>query len=338
MPHGDDLDARFDALVGQIDAEQRRRMRAAAKSGARAARRDPSDQRPSPVPGQDGPWAEPPRRGGRTWLAIAAITALIAAAGVAVTVRPDLLAGGGPVPEETMPVLAAPILAADPFAGSPAADYADGVKGFVMPEAKALGGLSKEDVAKGLERTRDLLAAAYLDEKTLLGGYPDAFVKALDQQQRGWFRDGLDDAEGPTRNLVNSLAPKTAELITDVIKVKGEVTLGTFEEDGWRGVEVTLNHLIVYALQRPGQPRTATRLVTHSSGRVHLYRDSDRLIVWVEELGASATPARCDVEDGFIHPYYEDSAPDEVVVSGPPSDPYVLEDEPGDGCEASQST
>ncbi|MFC7107203.1 hypothetical protein ACFQQB_46420 [Nonomuraea rubra] len=48
-----------------------------------------------------------------------------------------------------------------------------------MPEAKAIGGLSKEDVAEGIARTRDLLAAAHLDRETLMGGEPKAFMKLL---------------------------------------------------------------------------------------------------------------------------------------------------------------
>ncbi|MFG1701664.1 hypothetical protein ACFLIM_00600 [Nonomuraea sp. M3C6] len=347
MPHGDDLDERFNALVSQIDAEEQRRMRADAKRGARERRTDRSDARLSTAA---RPETGPPRRVGRAWLAMATITALIAAAGVVVMFRPDLLAPSGAVPEETTPVVAmaeetTPVVAApaevvSPFAGSPAEDYADGIDGFVLPEAKALGGLSKKDVAKGLERTRELLAAAYLDKKTLLGGDPDAFAKLLDREQRDWFRDDLDDSKEPNRPMVNSFAPKTAELTTEVIKVRGQATLGTFREDGLRGVEVKLNHLVVYAVHRPGQPATTVRLVTHPTGSVQLYRESGRLVVWVDGWGASATPARCDVEDGFIHPYYEDSPEDKVGATGPPSDPYVLDDEPSsdDGCEASQGT
>ncbi|MDF2711888.1 MAG: hypothetical protein K0R62_7540, partial [Nonomuraea muscovyensis] len=35
MPYGDELDARFEALVAQIDEKELRRMRAAAGRGAR---------------------------------------------------------------------------------------------------------------------------------------------------------------------------------------------------------------------------------------------------------------------------------------------------------------
>ncbi|WP_146615822.1 hypothetical protein [Nonomuraea aridisoli] len=354
MPHGDDLDSRFNELVAQIDEEERRRMRAAAK---RAAKSGGSDDRTERLPAYL-PAPEPPRRSRRGPLVVAAVAALIVAGGVVVTYRPDLLAplrsaASGAVPEETTPVVAAPLDQlvmgpadgavadpADPFAGSPAASYAEGVDGFEMPAAKALGGLSEKDVAKGLRRTRELLAAAYLDKKTLLGGAPDAFARLLDRGQRDWFRDGLDDGEDSTRTIVNSFAPKTAELATDVIKVDGRATLGTFREKDLRGAEVTFNYLVVYAVRRPGQPATTLRLVTHPTGTAQIYHEAGRLVVWVNGWGASATPARCDVEDGFIRPYYDDSPPDKVPATGRPENPYDLEDVPGadDGCQASQGT
>ncbi|MGN9839646.1 hypothetical protein ACTMTI_16130 [Nonomuraea sp. H19] len=343
MPHGDDLEKRFNELVGQIDADEQRKMRAAAKREARTGLRSRSVRPPGRGDRSPDGWSDhlgrPPRRIGRAWLAMATITALIAAAGVVVTFRPDLIAPSGSIREETMPVVA-PMQMAAPFADSPAEEYADGIAGFVMPEAKALGGLPKKDVVMGLERTRELLAAAYLDKKTLLGGRPDAFIRLLDREQRDWFREGLDDPESPTRFIVNSFAPRTAELTTDVIKVRGRATLDTFEEDGRRGVKVKLNHLIVYAVHRPGQPRTTIRVVTHATGAVRLYRESGRLIVWVEGWGASPAPARCDVVDGYIHPYYDDSPPDKVAATGSPVDPYMLEDEPSsdDGCQVSQGT
>ncbi|MFG2072546.1 hypothetical protein [Nonomuraea maritima] len=347
MSHGDDLDERFNELISQIDKEEQRTMRAAAKRAAGTAR---PERLPAYVPER-----RPARRNTRGRLVLGAVAALIVAGGVIVTYRPEVLAPGvaalsGAVPEETTPVVVEPpeelvtgdlrTNQGDPFAGSQAEKWAAGIDGFVMPKAKAMGGLSKKDVAKGLERTRDLLAAAHLDRKTLLGGTPDAFARLLDRAQRGWFRDGLDDKERSTRTTVTSFAPKTAELATDVIKVRGRTTLGTFEEDGLRGVQAKLNYLVVYAVQRPGQPATVERIVIHFTGATRLQRLDGRLAVWVTDWGASATPARCDVVDGFVHPFYDDSPPDKVDTSGPPTDPYDLDDEPAhDGsCEASQGT
>ncbi|MEU8143817.1 hypothetical protein [Nonomuraea sp. NPDC048901] len=349
MPNGDDLDARFNELVAQIDEDERRRMRAAASRGARAPRSDKATR---------------PRRAGRGLLAAGLVAAVIGGATVIVAARPDLLTpqvgSPGPVPEETQPVMAAPEAAgvetatpeptaADPFAGSPAEKYAEGAAGFVLPKAKALGGLSKKDVAKALDRTRKLMTAAFLDRKTLMGGKPKAFMKLLDREQRVWFqkyldrkKSGKDDAD--SRGWVTSFAPKTAELSTDVIKVKGKTTVAKARKYGRSGAEVKLNYLVVYAVNRPGQPATTIRLVTHPVGSVFAYREAGELVLWLKGWGYTSTPARCDVDDFFIHPVYDDSAPGTVQPSGPPSNPYDLDEErrgkkdDEDSCWASDPT
>ncbi|MGP3913725.1 hypothetical protein [Nonomuraea sp. 10N515B] len=341
MPNGDDLDERFNELVAQIDAEERRKMRAAAKKAARTGRQSRSGRTPGhadhPSNGRIDHLSGPPPRIGRASLAIATITTVIGAALLVVTLRPDLLAPPGPASEETRTV--ATISDTDPFAGSPAADYADGIAGFVMPEPKAMEGLSKRDVAKGLERTRDLLAAAFLDRTTLLGGEPAAFANLLDSGQRDVFYEKLGDVRLNSRTLVNSFAPNTAELATDVIKVKGTAGLDTFRMGLRHGVEVELNYLIVYAVRRPGQPSTTMRFVSHLSGGVQIYRTSGKLSLYVD-WGASQTPARCDIDDGFIHPVYEGDSPGGVQPTGPLMDPYRLEDRPpANGvCRAAKDT
>ncbi|MEV4219785.1 hypothetical protein [Nonomuraea sp. NPDC049725] len=86
MPYGDDLDARFNELVAQIGADERRRMRAAASKAAG-----------EPHPGR------------RLWLAAAAVLAVIAAAGLVVAFRPDLLTSAPPPPPRgSAPVFAVP--------------------------------------------------------------------------------------------------------------------------------------------------------------------------------------------------------------------------------------
>lgn len=347
MPNGDDLDARFNELVAQIDEDERRRMRTAATRGVNAPRSDKATR---------------PRRAGRGLLAAGLVAAVLGGATVIVAARPDLLtpqAGSpGPVPEETQPAMAAPEptgaetaapepepeptgtkaaalgeeTAANPFAGSPAEKYAEGATGFVLPKAKALGGLSKKDVAKALERTRKLMTAAFLDRKTLMGGKPKAFMKLLDREQRVWFQKYLDlkkkaRDDFDSRGWVTSFAPKTAELSTDAIKVKGRTTVAKARKYGRSGAEVKLNYLVVYAVNRPGQPTTTIRLVTHRVGSVFVYREAGELVLWLKDWSKTSTPVRCDVGDFFIHPAYDDSVPDAVKPSGPPSNPYDLDDD-----------
>ncbi|MFI6477786.1 hypothetical protein ACIBH1_07650 [Nonomuraea sp. NPDC050663] len=358
MSHGDDIDARFAELMEQFDQGDRRRMQAAATKAASKASR----QRHPSVRGH---------RRRRAWLAVWSVVAIVTVAGVMVTLQPDWLGAAsleatGPVPEETAPVRmgppsdgegaaegtaegtveasATPTVAqtpAGPFAGSPAEQYADGEAGLVLPKAKAMGGLSKKQVAAGIDRVRELLAAAHLDRPTLMGGKPKAFMKLLDPAQRAWFTEHLDRRKGDqARRWVTSFAPKTAELVTDVIKVHGKSSLAAFKDQaGRRGVKIKTNFLFVYAIQRPGQPHTSTRLIAHDIGEVLLYANDVRwLRLW---NNGGVTGARCDAKDGFVHPAYVDSVPDEEQRKGrdkPRIDPYDLDRErhPGECRKASR--
>ncbi|MFI6530979.1 hypothetical protein ACIBHY_00950 [Nonomuraea sp. NPDC050547] len=307
----DDLDARFQELVSQIGEDEQRRMReAAAKAARRAA--PPSSRRPS-------------SRARRWALAVVLVLAVLVAAASVLAFRPELLTPEPavrriqPAPTST-PEPPAP---ADPFEGSPAAGYASGAAGFELPAPKAIGGLSAKEAGKGLARVRDLLTAAYLDPATLMGGEPRAFAALADAEQR----------RKVTRAWVNSFAPGTTELATDVIKVRGEATLSRYRE----GARVKVTYLVVYAVQPPGHPDQVVRLVTHARGSFDIFESAGKVRVWVESLGAGATPVRCDTDD-YIHPQFPVSDPGQVRGTGAPSDPYDLHQPQGDGCTASSAT
>ncbi|MEV0379848.1 hypothetical protein [Nonomuraea sp. NPDC050643] len=99
MPYGDDLDQRFNELVAQIDAEERRRMRSSAAKQARAARRE-SPKAPSRPSRRSGPVArrEPRRKVRRGWLLTAGISVVLIAALLVSTFRPDLFVPTGAIP------------------------------------------------------------------------------------------------------------------------------------------------------------------------------------------------------------------------------------------------
>ncbi|MCF6474650.1 hypothetical protein FAF44_40670 [Nonomuraea sp. MG754425] len=329
MPHGDDLDRRFNELVAQIDTGQQRRMRAAARKAARTPRVGP------------------------VWTAMAGITAVIVAAGVVVMFRPDLLASSGfapvdtplssvpnggdaPLTGETTPARGTRGAAEGPFAGTRAAGWPDGAAGFVMPAATATGGLSEQDVAEGLRRARDLLAAAHLDHETLMGGEPAAFMRLLHPGERSWFAERLDrDGSDDTRRWVTSLAPGSAERAGATVKVRGRTALSPFTLDGREGARLETDHVIVHAVQRPGRPDTAIPLVTRRHATFLLYREAGEVVVWVDRSGGYATPARCDGADAFVHPLFDGS----TGAAGAPVDPYELDGpRPGHDCLAAKET
>ncbi|MEV4381158.1 hypothetical protein [Streptosporangium sp. NPDC049644] len=337
MPDNGDIDQRFEALTAQIDSRERKRMMKIAEQE----------------------WARQPRlrrRRRRRWTAVA-MAVLVAAAGGFVVYRPEtaeqvraaVLADFGIDPSadptagrsaEPAPVEPAQV---SPFDGSPAQKYADGIKGLVMPEPRAIGGLSRKEVAAAIRHAKELLAASHLDRKVLLGGRPNKLIRLLDPEQRAPFVKGLKHPGRKnayeSRAWVVGLAPKSAELVSETFKVHGRTRLSTFKENGLRGVQVKVNYLFVYAIRRPGRPDTLTRLVVHNIGELDVWRQDGRLRFWVKNWnGGGAAPARCDVDDAYIHPFYPDSSPDrKLKADGPPVDPYSLEDEPSDECRVLKS-
>ncbi|WP_329424694.1 hypothetical protein OG339_30465 [Streptosporangium sp. NBC_01495] len=334
----DDIDERFKALTAQINERERKRM---SKAIAQERVRHPRLRR---------------RRRLRNTAIVVAV--LVAAAGVFVIYRPDVVDRvrttvsdrlSGPATGETTETAEPAETAREepvevsPFVGSPAQKYADGAKGLVMPRPRAMGGLNRKEVSAALGHARKLLMASHLDRKVLMGGRPEKLIRLLDPEQRAPFVKGLkkpDKKKGYySREWVTSLAPKSAELVSETFKVHGRPRLSAFRENGLRGVRVKVNYLFVYAIRRPGRPDTLTRLVAHNIGTLDAWREGGRLRFWVTHWnGGGVAPARCDIDDGFVHPFYPDSAPDrKLTADGPAVDPYSLDEGTSEGCRVLKS-
>ncbi len=289
----------------------------------------------------------PEYRGGFRMRAAGRVAGVLAAlSGLAVLGSLAWRAGGGrTLSPETTPVKqgAVPTLrAADPFEGSPAASYADGAAGITPPAPAATGPFSAHDVAAAYADTRRRLSAAALDRQTLLGGSPDAFARAAGPDERSYFVRNLNnpDVKKRTRWWVVTFAPHTAEFVGSVIKVHGHMSAHPSAVRGVRGVGVRFDYLFVYPIERPGAPATLERLVARVTGEVFYYRRDGVLHAHTAAWSISPTPARCDVRDGFIHPSYDDSAPEKSPGTGPVLDPYdQSRPEPNDGkCHRSSGT
>ena len=56
-------------------------------------------------------------------------------------------------------------------------------------------------------------------------------------------------------------------------------------------------------------------------------------------MGGGTAGARCDVEDGFVHPQFPTGPPDKVKPTGAPINPYDQNTPPADvPCEATTGT
>jgi hypothetical protein len=218
------------------------------------------------------------------------------------------------------------ISANDPFGGSPAEDYADGEAGIEFPAPKAMNGLSADDLALAYLHVKKMVVAANLDPDTVYKGRPDAFARLLEPEQRKDLFANLNH-RGPGENSrfwLTSFAPKTAERVGDVVKVRGTTKVRKASENGLRGVMITLDHNFVYPVHRPGKSGTLIRVVVRRTSEIFVYREGAAVKIWLSSSGASAAPVHCDSEDGFLRPTYDDGSQDGPEPTGVPMDPYDL--------------
>ncbi|MCW2915317.1 MAG: hypothetical protein JWN52_3385 [Actinomycetia bacterium] len=290
------------------------------------------------------------RRPGARTITVLLVVGLVALAAVLAQTDPlDLRPGHSP---DTIPVTLTPVpdlstapsdhlpQSGDPFTGSPAVSYANGAAGITFPAAKATAGFSKKDVQLLFSKTRALLMASHLNPKTLFNGGTDAFAGQLDPDQGKVFTRGLQsrDPEKNLRSWLMSFAPKSSELTGSVIKVHGETTLSEATRQGRRGALAKVNYIFVYPVHRPGRPDTSVRVIAHLRGEVFHSRDERGEWTWIYRWGSSNANARCDVEDHYVHPFYEDSQPDLTARTGAPVDPYDLNEDPGTDCQTVSRT
>ncbi|WP_242885154.1 SCO2583/SCO2584 N-terminal domain-containing protein [Actinomadura litoris] len=212
---------------------------------------------------------------------------------------------------------------ADPFAGSPAADYADGEAGLQMPDPKAVNGLSAADMALAYVQVRKLLVAANLDPAVVFERRPDAFARLLEPRQRREFERSLD-RKGPknTRAWVTSFAAGSAERAADVVKVRGTVTAQKQRDQGTDGAKVKTDHLFVYAVRRPGSPSTTMRVIVRRATEVFVHREGGRVRLRIIRTDSSTAPMACDFGDAFVHPTFPGTPG--AAPPGKPVDPYDL--------------
>ncbi|MCF2128456.1 hypothetical protein L1I79_18725 [Strepomyces sp. STD 3.1] len=312
-----------------------------------ARRADPrggrKDQGPPAPPGwRTGP--APSAGGSRKRVVGAVVGVLVLAALAVVAVRPSLVLpdddGGGsgePLAAETARPTGAPGDPADsgratpehPFRGSPAERWAEGADAIEVPEAKALSGMSEDDVAFALRRTKDLLVAANLDPGVLRGGQPDKALAVLDPKQPELLpklRRSLraPDEEHDPLKLFTRFDPAETRLAGDVVKVRGRMTLAA----GKPGVvKVNADYTFVYPLVRTDDPdgpvaRTIVRReLTLTLNDPDAWDVTEGRLV-LEKYVSEHNNTDCDVNDGYLHPGFADDGPDGARPTGPAIDPY----------------
>lgn len=202
----------------------------------------------------------------------------------------------------------------DPFRGTAADTWADGAAGIVVPAARPAGGFSRAQVAAAYETTRQLLIASNLDAQTLLGGAPTAFAKLLAPAQRtqflaGLHKTGVTKSGDPlsTRAWVASFPPGSAELVGNVIKVRGTMSARSVARSGTVVLAIDVNYRFSYVVEQPHDSSDWTRVDDRVYGSFDFAPAGDRgtlLEPWDDAVITNSGSHACGTADGYIHPDY----------------------------------
>ncbi|MFF4846978.1 hypothetical protein [Streptomyces sp. NPDC001194] len=345
----------------ELSDEEWARFMEQAQAGAGRAPREPSArarmvtgrlraESAEPPGWRTGPaWQEMQGRGrGKRRVKAAAAVVFIAALAL-IAVRPELVidkitgkagrndAAREPLPAETARPSAPPSAVdpdrptlKEPFKGSPALQWADGAAGIEVPEAQAVGGMSKEQVADALQKAKQFLVSANLDPATLRGERPAAALELLDPK----LEDELSRVEGsltaPTKendplHLFTRVKPTELKPAGDVVKVRGRMWVEPGKEGGQANVlaDYTFVHPFVKAKAGAEEvERTIVRReITFSVADPRKWQATAGKI-WLEKYNVDLANSACDVYDGYLHPVFSDDARTGPAPSGSPVDPY----------------
>ncbi|UXY32654.1 hypothetical protein [Streptomyces sp. HUAS TT20] len=336
---------------GSIPDEEWERFLRETEAGAPGAPEEPSARarmvarRLREETGRPEPWrGQRParRRGGKGWYAVGL---LVTAAVLVVALDPGRVTGwfgggGGesaPLaaeskrPDQPPPTEAAgqlPTLG-QPFKGSPAARWGDGTAGIGLPQARATGWMSKKQVARTLEKSRDFLAASSLDPGVLGGERPRKAIALVNPHQRD-VQDYLATAfRAPSRDndplLLFSRFEKTkVRLVGDVVKTRGRITY----REGKRGaVEVTTDVTYVYPVVRAaaGSDEVARTIVRREV--VMSWDDPAKIVIEPDTFSlvsykVDTTNGGCDTFTGYLTPKFSAERASSSQGDGPEVDPY----------------
>ncbi|MFB7786124.1 hypothetical protein ACFC1D_25850 [Streptomyces vinaceus] len=218
----------------------------------------------------------------------------------------------------------------EPFKGSPALQWADGAAGIEIPEAQAVGGMSKEQVADALEKAKQFLVSANLDPATLRGERPAAALDLLDPK----LKDELDRVEGtltaPSKendplHLFTRVRPAELKPVGEVVKVRGRMWVEPGKEGGQANVLADYTFVYPFVKAKPGAEEVersiVRREITFSIADPSKWQATAGKL-WLEKYNVDLANSACDVYDGFLHPTFSDDARSGPAPSGTPVDPY----------------
>jgi hypothetical protein len=144
----------------------------------------------------------------------------------------------------------APAPGADPFAGSPAAAWADGAAGLILPDSAGTTRYSAAQAAEALRTARAFVTATQLDPEVLAGTRPWASAERLSPAQRTQLLGALDlsrdDGLQAAVGFVTRFDPLQLKQADPRVKVNGRMAA---TEPAPGQLTVTVDAVFVYALK-----------------------------------------------------------------------------------------
>lgn len=217
---------------------------------------------------------------------------------------------------------------ATPYAGSPAATWADGAAGIVPPAATATGDFSASQVQSALTLSKQFVIDQALVPDVLADGAPPSAMVALmapkstvPAELDSWFAHPTS-TDDPSYLAVR-FDPKTAVLLTTP-KVSGTMTYSLIKSGE---LEVDVSFKVVYALKKP-DGSAWTRSIADVGDKLRFYNgdggfQSTTGSVWPYGIGiTSYAGTACSFNGGFAEPWYLLDHENDPNPGGTLVDPY----------------
>jgi hypothetical protein len=158
-----------------------------------------------------------------------------------------------------------------PFEGTPAGAYPKGEDGLAMPEAVAVDGWSRNEVADALGKVRQLLIGVYLDRRALVDHDPAGILPLLAPSAREYVAKVYREPD----QLSGLLISKKARLADEPPRVKGRTTVRTATDDERHPLELITNFVVAYAFDVPNRGPGSRLALSHFEFTWRFYRPDD---------------------------------------------------------------
>ncbi|MFI9813546.1 hypothetical protein [Saccharothrix variisporea] len=242
---GNHPDLRDEKWLREAERRARKEARKELRRSRRTSSRRTSSGRAPGGPAAPGRTSSGRRRGGRTALVV--LTVVAAACGLVSAWRSGWFERELPTATTSTTTAPGKVLRVDPerpFEGTPAAGWADGAAGIVVPGAQPVGEFTAEQVADAYQRTKEAVVASRLDRKAVEGHDVSGFIGLFAEDQQDHLRAQFDGTHDPEASIVVTRVAKGQHLLPVEPKVSGTMRAEAGEEGE---LVVHTNYVVAYA-------------------------------------------------------------------------------------------